>query len=228
MMNKSNKNSKNKRKIKAIIFDFDGIIIDSLPKALEVWGYAFKEFKITGVKLHKDFFDSDYRDMAKRLNISRHNLRKLERLYYDSKTPIHLFKGIKPILNKLSKKYKMALVSNSPPVRLRRRLKQYNISKYFKSILGIRDGIRLKPCPDMIHLAMQKLKAKPEETVFIGDMEGDILAGKAAHVFVIGASYGFHTHVKLKGADTIIDSQYEIISAIKKIERNLLENLEKS
>ncbi len=210
------------RKIKAIIFDFDGVIIDSLPKALEVWSYAFKEFKITNTKLDKDFFESDYKDMAKKLSISKYNLRKLEKLYYDNKTPILLFKGIRQILNKLSSKYKLALVSNSPPMRLRKRLGQYSISKYFKAIVGIKDGIRLKPHPDMIHAALKKLRAKPEEAVLIGDMEGDILAGKAANVFVIGASYGFHTHIKLKGADTIIDSQYEIIPAIKKIDKDLL------
>ena len=53
-------------------------------------------------------------------------------------------------------------------------------------------------------------------------MEGDIHAGKAAGVYVIGASYGFHTHIKLKEADTIIDSPQEIIPTIKKIEQGLL------
>ena len=74
-----NKNSL-KSRIKAIVFDFDGVVIDTLPRALEVWGHAFKEFKITHVTLNKDFFESDYRAMAQGLNISKHNLGKLDRL----------------------------------------------------------------------------------------------------------------------------------------------------
>ncbi len=221
-MHKAKAKNYTNRRIRAVILDFDGVVIDSLPKALEVWGYAFKEFNITNVKLDKDFFESDYIAMAEKLNISKHNLRKLEKLYYETKTPVYLFKGIKLILNRLSKKYKLALVSNSHTRWLRKRLREYSLLKYFNTVIGIRNGIRLKPHPDMIHLALKKLKAKPEETVFIGDMEGDILAGKAAKVFVMGASYGFHTHIKLRGADIIIDSQHEIIPTIKKIEKGLL------
>ncbi|MDO8740720.1 MAG: HAD family hydrolase [Candidatus Woesearchaeota archaeon] len=205
-------------KIKAVIFDFDGVVIDSRARAFEVWEFAFKKFKKKDVKLDRDFFEADYKDLAKKINISKNNLKEVEKLFFHSKTPVYLFKGIKRILNTLSKKYKLALVSNNPP----NRLKQYGIFNYFKAVIGIRSGIRLKPHPDMIHLALKKLGARPEEAMFIGDMEGDILAGKAAGVFVIGASYGFHTHVRLKGADVIIDSQNDIIPTIRKIEKGLL------
>ncbi|MBI2546063.1 HAD family hydrolase [Candidatus Woesearchaeota archaeon] len=210
-----------KSKIKAIVFDFDGVVVDTLPRALEVWGRAFKEFRITHVTLNKDFFESDYRAMAERLNISKHNLGKLEKLYYDARTPVSLFEGIKPIITKLSKEYKLALVSNSPPVRFRKRVKSFKIEHYFQAIIGITNGIRMKPHPDMLLLALKRLHVKPDEAIYIGDMEGDILASKAAEVMVIGATYGFHTHIRLKGADVIVDSPKEIIPAIKRIEKGL-------
>ena len=57
------------REIKAVIFDFDGVIIDSLPRAFEVWEFAFKKFKKKDVKLDRDFFEVNYRDLAKKINI---------------------------------------------------------------------------------------------------------------------------------------------------------------
>lgn len=215
------KNSGANFRIKAIVFDFDGVIIDSYPRALEVWGYAFKEFKITNVTLDKDFFESDYRAMAKKLKVSDHNLKKLERLYYNATTPLNLFKGIVPILKELKHNYKLGLVSNSPSKRFMKKLREYHLNEFFDAIIGIRKGIRLKPHPDMLLLALERLKVKPTQAIFIGDMEGDIIASKAARVKVIGATYGFHTKVRLKGADLIINAPKEIIPAIKKLERAL-------
>jgi phosphoglycolate phosphatase-like HAD superfamily hydrolase len=56
----------------------------------------------------------------------------------------------------------------------------------FDIIIGSRNGYRGKPEPDLIMLAMKKLKATPKYTVFVGDTMYDMLAAKKAGCITLG------------------------------------------
>ena len=57
--------------------------------------------------------------------------------------------------------------------------------------MGEQSGVARKPEPDMVFHAMDELGAVPEETVFIGDSEVDVLTAKNAGLDCIAVLWGF-------------------------------------
>ncbi len=73
-------------------------------------------------------------------------------------------------------------------------------------------GIRRKPAPDMVFRAMERLGAGPEETVYVGDSEVDIETGRAAGVDVISVLWGFRDRefLETRGAEVFVRTPGEL------------------
>ena len=88
---------------------------------------------------------------------------------------------------------------------------------YIDVIIGQIDGVAQKPAPDGVLLAMNKLEALPEETVYIGDSEVDCATAHNAALPIIGCTWGFRERKVLEEnkAEYIINEPKEIIGIIK-------------
>ncbi|HEY2004730.1 MAG TPA: HAD family phosphatase [Candidatus Saccharimonadia bacterium] len=73
------------------------------------------------------------------------------------------------IVSKLSKEYKMALISNAPSKLIRGILAENNLEQYFDVIVVSSEVGMVKPSPEIFHLALKKLHVAPAESVFIDD-----------------------------------------------------------
>ena len=74
-----------------------------------------------------------------------------------------------------------------------------------------------KPHPSMIWQAMQDTGVSPSETVMIGDTSFDMDMARAAGVFALAVSWGYHDRMRLSGADRIIDRVDALPGAIEDI-----------
>lgn len=77
------------------------------------------------------------------------------------------------------------------------------------------DVVNAKPDPESLFLACSRLQCQPHKTVYVGDHERDILAGKAANMKTIAAGYGYildKKKISAWQADFEIDHPSEIIS----------------
>ncbi|MDR0621956.1 MAG: HAD family hydrolase [Deltaproteobacteria bacterium] len=93
-------------------------------------------------------------------------------------------------------------------------LKKLGIFDFFKAIVGQLDVKNVKPAPDMILKAMELLGGKPEETLYVCDSKGDLLASKAAGVKAMAMTTGGHGKEELLslGAFRTGDKLTEIIN----------------
>jgi pyrophosphatase PpaX len=66
------------------------------------------------------------------------------------------------------------------------------LADYLDLVLSAEDVTRVKPHPEGLLLALDRLGVPPGEAVMVGDTDADILAGRAAGVRTVGVSYGFH------------------------------------
>lgn len=82
----------------------------------------------------------------------------------------------KNVLEKLSKKYEMAVLTNRHRANAMGQLSP--VAHYFEIIVGAEDIQNLKPHPEGVKLILEKTKILPEETLIIGDMSADLQAGK--------------------------------------------------
>ena len=89
-------------------------------------------------------------------------------------------------------------------------------NEHFEFVLGQREGVNKKPSPDAAIEICKKLNVEPEETIFIGDTNVDILTGISAGMKTIGVLWGFRDEKELReaGAHYIAKSPSQLLGII--------------
>ena len=172
-------------KYRTILFDFDGCVANSLP----IWLKSFrKTFDEMGVEISdRDIIDKAFHrwDAKPELGIPDIEVFKYD-LYahFDSlQKEIQLHEGFLDVIQELRQKgIKTAIVTSTLRPTLDAMLKFLTCDTCFDTTLAWEDTTKNKPDPDPLLLAMERLDARPEETIMIGDNEVDIIAGHAANV----------------------------------------------
>ncbi|MFJ8677327.1 HAD family hydrolase [Streptomyces sp. NPDC093589] len=77
-----------------------------------------------------------------------------------------------------------------------------------------------KPAPDGLHAALERVGARPEQAVFVGDSPGDMTAARAAGVVALGAAWGWHPAAALHSAGA-----HHVLSGPTRIGPSLLHHL---
>ncbi|MFH0881146.1 MAG: HAD-IIIA family hydrolase, partial [Lentisphaerota bacterium] len=105
-----------------------------------------------------------------------------------------LYPGVREGLEELHNAgYLLALITNKASVFCRSILEYFGIEKHFVLILGGGDTMHLKPHPEPLLTALERLKVAPWEAWMIGDHQTDLQAARHAHVLSILVSYGIGT-----------------------------------
>lgn len=100
--------------------------------------------------------------------------------------------GTAKLLTKLKKKrIGLAVISNAPQKYLAIELTDYKLQKYFSAVHGSVQKRNDKEYDHAIYLALCKLKAKPDETIFVGDMEEDIIAANRNKLVSVALSWKY-------------------------------------
>ena len=219
-MAKKNGRKKIVKKYKAIIFDLDGTLINSLP----YHSLAFKDLLLEhGIRVDEEYLRK-YMGLSTRLILGklkikykfRENIDDLreERRYHYFKflgRKNIVFPGVMATLEKLRLKYKIAIATGSSRVTFTHSTDR-DFQELFDCIITINDVPRGKPHPDQLLLAARKMKVKPNECVEIGDAIYDGIASKRAGIDFIGVTTGTTTEKQLKkaGAKRIISNIREL------------------
>lgn len=161
--------------IKAVIFDFDGVIIDSYEATIRYMQKTLRHFnkKIPKQKDFDKLLGLKTKDILKALlpNIKE---KELDKIYEYSKkesfkavSRIILINGAKDILKQLSNSYKLGVASSRGKRTLNILLDKFNLRSYFQSIISREDVTCHKPHPESIIKTLLQLGVKPEEAVYM-------------------------------------------------------------
>lgn len=121
--------------------------------------------------------------------------------------------GTEKLLAELqSEGYQLAIVTSAEYDRTKEYLRYRGIDGYFSAVAAVREGVRPKPEPDLIHDALDQLGYQAHQAIMVGDMMADVEAAHAAGVKCVGITHGFSTRKDLKkaGADYMIDYLSEV------------------
>ncbi len=211
--------------IEAVIFDFDGVLADSKQTIFKIYESVCAELGIEFYDSISDFvnnLDGNYKHFYVKLGITGGKIKKANEIYkkyfMQFGQDITQFEGAKELLIKLSEMgMKIAISSNTHEFIVNTLLKRFKLDGYIDVVIGGKDINKLKPDPAQIILAMEKLGVDPAHVAYVGDMEVDMLAGKAAGVRkLIAVTYGFHTKEMLErfDPDAFADSPFGIVEKI--------------
>lgn len=208
---------------KAIIFDLDGTLLNTLDDIANACNYALKEcnLKTYEVNKYKKFVGDGKYKLIERI-ISKEDyteelFNKVLKLY-DDYYEAHMvdltkpYEGIVELLDKLKRlDIKVAVVSNK-----HHELTTEMVKKYFRNkvdlVFGQRPNVEAKPNPETVFEVMREFGVEKNECVYIGDSNVDMLTAKNAGLKSIGVSWGFRGRKELEefGADLVVDSAEEL------------------
>lgn len=203
-----------KKKIKAVIFDIDGSLIDSQAAVYYLYKDALREFNEDGKKNKEEIMKpvgSTSRVWIRKLapDISQEKLEKIRRWTIFQYAENYLRKHAKPIkystevLKELKKhNIKLAIATNQTKKQAVVSLKIIGFDKF--SAVATADKVKNpKPDPEMLFYALKKLKVKKNEVIFVGDTEPDVKAGKAAGIETYLLEHDYNEHLKSKKIKTL-------------------------
>lgn len=123
-----------------------------------------------------------------------------------------LLSGIKKALRSMKDAgIKLALATNAPNISAEDLMESVNLKGVFEIIIGTDDVENPKPAPDMILLACERCGCRPNETIYVGDMPIDMIAGRRAGVTaVIAVKSEFFSESGYSDYDAFIDSYDKI------------------
>jgi len=180
------------KKIKAVIFDMDGVLIEAkewhyeaLNKALNLFGFTISRYDhlvtYDGLPTRKKL---EMLSMERGLPVGLHRfINRMKQVY----TTEYIFNKCKPVfyheyaLSHLKNRgYKLAVASNSIRQTVDLMMEKSNLNPYLDITLSNEDVTKSKPDPEIYLTAINKLGLKTEECLIIEDNENGIKAAKAS------------------------------------------------
>lgn len=209
--------------IKAVIFDMDGLIVDSEPiesLALEILLKRYGKVPVynevglihsVGIGMGKDGYNSIkeiYKIEEEVAIIKRKKRGIFTRLVKRNLTPRKEFFPLIEMLKE--RKIKTALASNRHRRHVRIMVSSMQITHLFDSIVAPTKRIRHKPAPDTYLWAARKLKIDPPECIVLEDSEIGVISGKDAGMKVIAVPNIYTKNQDFSKADLVVNSLKEI------------------
>jgi HAD superfamily hydrolase (TIGR01509 family) len=216
--------------IKAIMFDMDGTLIDSIDVyhaiVLDILGYLGLEMSLSRKELFECLShgknlsdivvppDLDNRGeiVQQFRNLAVHEFRETF-----SKGEVDLIDGVNHLLGELKRRgFFLAVVTSSATEVVLPFLKTRDLHSYLHCVLGRKDVSRLKPFPDPLLKCMEILNVDPGESLYIGDSVIDIQAGKAAGTWTCGVLTGTSSvdRLKAESPDVILESVGDLLTIL--------------
>jgi phosphoglycolate phosphatase len=211
---------------KAVIFDLDGTLTDTLRSIQKSANLALEAYGFSPYPLdpYRYFVGNGSEELIRQCLIGKGDK---ELAYFDRVMEkyrevfeqycmyeVHPYDGIVELLGRLKEMgIRTAVNSNKPQERTEDVIRDIFGADCFDMLVGQSSLRERKPAPDGVLYIMQQLSLSPEEVVYIGDTCTDMMTGKSAGVFTVGALWGFRDREELEKyhADAIIEHPSELL-----------------
>lgn len=203
--------------LKGIIFDFDGLILDTETPELEAWERAFSENGLifpSAIYLEGIGFVSDnhhVQDIIREMTGSHEAAQKINRAYQQFVTQSQEMNqpraGIMDLINEAKKMgLQLGIASSSYRVWVESNLRRLNLLSHFDPICTRDDVAHSKPDPELYNLVLSKWNLKPQEAFVFEDSPNGIKAAKNAALFCVAVTNPITNRLDVSQADLIFSS----------------------
>ena len=215
-----------KHDIRAVLFDLDGTLADSLADLANATNWALAQL---GCPMHplasyRYFVGDGARELcARALPADKQNLvdetLRLMRERYDAHCfdETKLYAGIPELISALMERHlNLAVLSNKPDVFTKRMITQYFQPSPFMVVRGQLPNVPLKPDPAAARQIARELNVPPPQWLYLGDTNTDMRTARAAGMHPVGVLWGFRDREELveSGAEHIVAKPEEVLALL--------------
>jgi phosphoglycolate phosphatase len=216
-------------KIRLVIFDLDGTIIDSRLDLVHSVNAALRH--IGRPELPDDVIASYVGDGApiliqRALGAEAQDEALVRRglefflSYYRAHKLDHtkIYPGVMEALSAIQNSpngipRKMAVLTNKPVNPSRAIVQELGLGRFFSQVYGGNSFATKKPEPEGARVLLEENGSRPEQAVMVGDSHVDVRTGLNAGMYTVGVTYGFAPHaLEVEPVDVVVDTPEELAS----------------
>ncbi len=215
-------------RFKAIIFDLDGTLVDSVYDIADAGNVALKTlgYPPHSYEEYRHFIGHGLRELCRkslpedqREEAVIDSCHRLLAAHYQahSTDKTRLFPGMEEVLEKCRRQgLKLAVLSNKADILTQDILRRLNIHSWFKVVTGLRDGFARKPDPKGVFWVCNCLNCPKENILYVGDSAIDMQTARAAGLESVACRWGYRPEEELlnEHPDHIIRQPLELLDIL--------------
>jgi beta-phosphoglucomutase len=211
--------------MRALLFDFDGVLIKSMEDHYEGWRRALQKYGIDMSPEELYFLEGQgvkavAHQLTRKYNLpieETSEIIKSKQAYYEQIKDIKFYPNLLDVLNWAREKgLKMAVVTGGNRNRIIETLDGFGLSDYFQAIITSDDVTETKPSPQPYQRAAEALEVEYKDCVVIENAPLGIRSGKMAGMTVVAITTTLISQ-HLKEADVVVNNFIELLNALKKL-----------
>lgn len=192
-----------------VIFDLDGTLLNTIADLAGSTNYALRccgfpehaeeaYFHFVGNGITKLFERALPRDSRSSENIARMRACFLEYYTQHNTDRTRPYDGIEGLLSDLSSRgMKLAVASNKYQEGTEKLIRHFFPTIPFVAVLGQREGVAVKPAPDIVYEILAVAGVERGDALYVGDSDVDMSTARAAGVESVGVTWGFRGREEL-------------------------------
>ncbi len=211
-----------KSPFQAVLFDWDGTLLDSYEADSAAYLGVFREMSIpwglAELALHYSPNGQHIYRAAKLPRARWEDATRAWRKNYDFRRS-KLVRGARRVLASVGKYHDLGLVTSGDRDRVHRQLHSFGLTGLFTARVCAEDTAQKKPHPAPLRLALRQMCLKPAACVYVGDSPHDLEMARRAGVRAIGVLGRFPTEKGLRAAKPkiLLDSLMELPEALERL-----------
>jgi pyrophosphatase PpaX len=191
--------------LRAVLYDWDGTLVDSAEKSYRCYVKVFSTFGIAfDHASYEKTYSPDWYQTYVAVDLPREHWPEADALWtrFYEQEPSILLPGARAALERLARGgTAQGLVSSGEASRVRRELRTHALEGFFgTAVVCGGETERRKPDPEPLLAGLEKLGVGPAEAAYVGDSPEDVAMAKAAGVFAVGVPGGFPNREGLAAA----------------------------
>lgn len=179
----------NRVPLRAVLFDWDGTLLDSYQADARAYQKMFAEMGIPwSLAELTRHYSPDWHNVYRAASLPMERWAEADSLwrrFYRSERP-KLQPGARRVLERLAQRYRLGLVTSGSPWRVRAQLRTLALSSLFAARVFGDEAPRRKPHPAALRLALRRIGCEPAACVYVGDTPEDVVMARKAGIAVVG------------------------------------------